>query len=483
MPLLERLRKDHVEARRLWPLVWRRPGVRLLWVRSARTVFIASAAAVLLAVLLGYGTHHVVLPWLLPPQAVKRGGLAGLLGERRLQPHPWLGRARASSALGFGFGALGFSGFAFWLHVPTAVALASALARRRENAGDQLASSGDSAGSARAYQQALDLTLEADRIEVIDSKVERLGQTSAETVVGGIEGATIVPVDTPGAQSRPVNLGKPQLLLERYEILAEVAEGAAGVVYKAKDLRLDRTVALKALRMSSDSNETLRRFTDEGRALARLVHPNIVLVHDLFEEGGRPWMVLEWVPGGDLSERLKGGLLEQTIAYKILHGVVSALEYAHSEGIIHRDVKPLNVLVTDDGSAKVTDFGLAKFSGEVTQTLEGAVLGSPRYMSPEQASGRGADSRSDIYALGVTFFEVFTGQPPFEGDVASVLTQHITQQPPRPQNLCPALSQDLDSLIVEMLAKDPMERVPNMKQVRLRFEAVFGDMEPARPTE
>jgi serine/threonine-protein kinase len=243
-----------------------------------------------------------------------------------------------------------------------------------------------------------------------------------------------------------------------------------GVVYQAFDSTLEREVALKELAQHfSEQSELARRFRQEARLLARLSHPNIVQVYDLVEDRGRLWIAMELVTGGTLAEAMQrvGGALPWREVAVLGQQIASGLAFAHQNGVIHRDIKPINILLTQGEmpNAKLTDFGLAKHLESTVRTEAGTLLGSARYMSPEQAAGEAADARSDIYSLGITFFELLCGRTPFEGEVASVLAQHISRAAPPLAEFCDTVPEPIASLVATMLAKSPDERVPELRGV------------------
>lgn len=246
---------------------------------------------------------------------------------------------------------------------------------------------------------------------------------------------------------------------QRYRLHGLVAKGGMGEVHLAFDQRLQRQVAAKMLadNLLQDS-EQLHRFNQEALALAKLSHPNIVSVLDLFEDHGQFWFIMELLPGGDLSERIRNGAMEEKEALKIIRAIADALAYAHDKGIIHRDIKPANILFSDTMTAKLTDFGIAKLASSDVVTQLGLALGSPSYMSPEQAAGQPVDARSDLYALGVTLYQMVTGVLPFSGETTAIMSQHITQAPPPPTSVNSSVSPACESLILTLMAKDPASR-------------------------
>ncbi len=246
-----------------------------------------------------------------------------------------------------------------------------------------------------------------------------------------------------------------------YRILREVGRGGIATVYLAVQQSLQREVALKVMSpaLTTDPNFT-DRFMREGRTIAQLNHPGIVTIYDIAVDDFNHYIAMEYLKGGSLKQRIKNGIpLGQ--AMDILHQVTSALEYAHEKGIVHRDVKPENIMFRDaeSGEAVLTDFGIAKSNAHQTQlTSAGMIVGTPRYMSPEQADGRGANAQSDLYALGVVLYEMITGRAPFGGkESLAVLYSHINDPIPK----LPDQHSFLQPLLEDMLAKEPENRIPN----------------------
>jgi len=250
----------------------------------------------------------------------------------------------------------------------------------------------------------------------------------------------------------------------RYEVLEEVARGGMGIVYKARDTVLGRIVAFKILGENLRENETaVKYFLREARAAAALSHPNIVTIFDAGEQDGEYYMAMEFVEGTTLKElvKRKGALAEDQVRYILINGC-KALQYAHSKGVIHRDIKSGNVMITRDKALKVMDFGLAKFMREY-QKDHTQQVGTPFYMSPEQIIGKNIDFRSDLYSLGCTIFECATGTVPFfKGDLSY---HHVHTKPPSPRSVNPALSRDLERVILKMLEKNPDERYQSAKEI------------------
>lgn len=265
---------------------------------------------------------------------------------------------------------------------------------------------------------------------------------------------------------------------DRYQVLQELAAGGMGRVYLARDVALERFVALKMLSENWRSHPELReRFLREAKVAAKLSHPNVVAVHDVGEDDGRPYMALEYVEGRDLSSLLREkGRLEIGEAVPILEAVANALGAAHAAGIVHRDVKPGNVFLREDGAIKLGDFGIARIEGlDLTET--GMAVGTPRYMAPEQACGKPVDGRTDIYALGVLAFHLLTGRPPFVG--GDLAYKHVHEAPPDPRQIQPDLPPLLAQLILSCLAKKPELRPPSAERFASLLEAA-GAASPAR---
>ncbi len=268
----------------------------------------------------------------------------------------------------------------------------------------------------------------------------------------------------------------PRVLSDRYELRHLVARGGMAEVYRAHDRLLDRPVALKILfpELSVDRS-FVERFRREAQAAANLSNPNIVPVFDWGEDASTYFIVMEYVDGRALSTILRGaGPLHPERAAEIAADVAGALSYAHRHGVVHRDVKPGNVLITDEGAVKVTDFGIARaVNTEESLTQTGAVMGTATYFSPEQAEGRGVDARGDVYSLGVVLFEMVTGRPPFVGESpVAVASKHVREAPPTPREVNPSVPPALEAIILTCLAKSPDDRYASAEDLRhdlLRF--------------
>jgi eukaryotic-like serine/threonine-protein kinase len=259
-----------------------------------------------------------------------------------------------------------------------------------------------------------------------------------------------------------------ELIAGRYRLGAKVGSGAMGVVWRAEDERLRRTVALKQVRLpgvidDQAREQAYRRVMREGRLFARLHHPNAIAVFDVVEHEGQPWLVMEYLPSRSLSETMAdSGVLDPLTAARVGHQVAAALTAAHEAGIVHRDVKPGNVLIGDDGVVKVTDFGISRAVDEATVTSDGMVAGTPAYLAPEVARGGTADFRSDVYSLGSTLYAATEGEPPFgQGENALAQLHRVATGEYVPPRAAGALT----SLLERLLEHDPARR-PEMHQVR-----------------
>jgi serine/threonine protein kinase len=257
--------------------------------------------------------------------------------------------------------------------------------------------------------------------------------------------------------------------LGRYEIIDELGHGAMGIVYKAKDPLIDRVLAIKTISLNlamDEKDEYEARFYQEAKAAGRLSHPNIVTVYDVGRSGDVAYIAMEFLQGRELRDILdEGERLPVGQVLDIVMQVALGLAYAHEHGIVHRDVKPSNIMVIRDGHVKITDFGIARMASSTVQTQTGVVLGSPKYMSPEQVLGKSIDQRSDIFSLGVMLYEMLTGRPPFVGDtINAVMYQTMNTAPPPPSTLNPEVPAMLNFIITKALAKGLDDRYQNTKE-------------------
>jgi len=264
--------------------------------------------------------------------------------------------------------------------------------------------------------------------------------------------------------------------LGRYEILGELGQGAMGVVYKAKDPLIDRVVAIKTINLGlalDEKEEYEERFYQEAKAAGRLSHPNIVTIYDVGKSGNVAYIAMELLQGRELRDIMNDcGLLPVDQVLDITAQVALGLDYAHEHDIVHRDVKPSNIMVVRDGHVKITDFGIARMASSTVRTQTGMVLGSPKYMSPEQVMGKAIDRRSDIFSLGVMLYEMLTGQAPFVGEnVNAIMYQTLNVAPTPPNKLNLLVPEMLNFIVAKALAKKLEDRYKSAKDFAIDLRA------------
>lgn len=247
-----------------------------------------------------------------------------------------------------------------------------------------------------------------------------------------------------------------------YTISKQLGKGGMATVFQGYHEGLDRYVAIKVLHaVFKDDDAFLRRFQREARVVARLEHPNIVPVYDFAEHDGYPYLVMKYVEGQTLKERMGDGALPHDEVIRIAAAVASGLDYAHNQGVLHRDIKPSNILLTDDGNVYIADFGLARITQAGESTLsQDMIMGTPQYISPEQAKGvKVISGRSDIYSFGIVLYEMVTGQVPFQSDTSySMIHSHIFDAPPPPSTLNVSVGAPLEAVLLKVLSKEPEDR-------------------------
>lgn len=330
---------------------------------------------------------------------------------------------------------------------------------------------------ARAFNALVaDLREKDQMIDFLREGMTEMRKGAAATVSGDATLGSPVPgapgPDTPtmpirAQATRGASLQRGEVFGERYEILGTLGKGGMGVVYRARDRQLDEVVALKLLRpeaLASDPS-LLDRFKQEIKLARRITHRNVLRTHDFGETGGVPFISMEYLEGVTLKDLVRNrGALPLGVGLSIAKQMCHGLGAAHETGVVHRDIKPQNMLILpESGELKIMDFGISRVSsvepGTSGLTTAGTVMGTPDYMPPEQAQGKPADFRSDLYSLAVVFFETFTGKLPFKAEnPMAVVVAHIQQAPPRPRSVNPKLSAELEALILKGLAKDPAKR-------------------------
>jgi|GEM_PF-3387385 len=323
------------------------------------------------------------------------------------------------------------------------------------------------------------------------SRIDRMQALQAEDSTSTLVQNTVTfqpdstaEVHEPSQATRPE---PPLPAIPGYEIEGVLGRGGMGVVYKARHLILKRTVALKMVLAGGHAGpEELSRFRIEAEAVARLQHPHIVQIHEIGDAGGYPFCALEFVEGGNLASKLRGRPTPARDAARLVESLARAMHLAHSRNVVHRDLKPANILIAGDGTAKITDFGLARqMDSDSGQTRAGAILGTPSYMAPEQASGHAheAGPAADVYALGALLYDCLCGRPPFKGEtVFETLEQVRTQEPTAPSRLQPGLPLDLETICLKCLRKEPENRYASAAELAMDLKA-FLENRPvtARP--
>ena len=282
--------------------------------------------------------------------------------------------------------------------------------------------------------------------------------------------------------------------LGRYTIDSEIGRGAMGVVFKATDSVLQRTVAVKTVNMAMEKDHADKyeaRFYQEARAAGGLNHPNIVTVYDAGKAGDVVYMAMEYIQGVELRSLLvEGQPMGVSQALSVAAQVAEGLGYAHQQGVVHRDIKPANIMVVAEGPVKITDFGIARMRASADLTQTGVMLGSPKYMSPEQVIGKRADHRSDIFSLGDILYEMLTGNAPFTGEnVTALMYQIVNFAPPAPSSVNPQVPEMLDFVVAKMLAKpleeryqDAREAAKDLRECERSMAAPTSASQPGRPS-
>ncbi len=313
---------------------------------------------------------------------------------------------------------------------------------------------------ARSFRAMLDELREKAALEQYVASLTITMGSDAQTVV-----ATPSAIQTRAGGEPTVG----QTFAGRYEIQGVLGRGGMGVVYRAHDRDLDDAVAIKTLRSEALSADPtlLDRFKQEIRLARRITHPNILRTHDLGESGGLRYLSMEFIKGLTLKQLVEAGdILPTPVGLRIAKQICAGLAAAHEVGVIHRDIKPQNIIIEATGGLKIMDFGIARLKEERGMTAEGTVVGTPDYMSPEQARGKALDFRSDIYSTGVVLYEVFTGTIPFEGETPlAVVLKHIQETPPSPQARNPRIDPRISQIILKCMQKDPKDRYQSVNDL------------------
>lgn len=271
-------------------------------------------------------------------------------------------------------------------------------------------------------------------------------------------------------------LSKGQKINDRYEIIKTIGEGGMANVYLAHDTILDRKVAIKVLRGDLSNDEKfIRRFKREALSVSNLSHPNIVEVYDVGEEDGNYYIVMEYIEGKTLKQLLqKRGALTLTEVIDIMSQLTDGLAHAHEAYIIHRDIKPQNIMIEDNGRIKITDFGIAMALNSTQLTQTNSVMGSVHYLPPEQANGKGATVKSDIYSLGILMYELLTGSVPFKGDTAvEIALKHMKEKVPSVRKQNPTIPQSVENIILKATAKNPKNRYDSVREMHADLETAL----------
>jgi len=273
---------------------------------------------------------------------------------------------------------------------------------------------------------------------------------------------------------------QPTERIGRYRLVSEIGRGAMGIVYRGEDEALGRSVAIKTILASMEADEQagyLARFRQEAKALGGLNHPNIITVYEFGDESGVAYLAMEYLEGRELRDLIATRQLDLTTAVDIAAQIAEGLAFAHARGVVHRDVKPGNVMVVEGGRAKIMDFGIARVRVSDVKTHTGLLLGSPKYMSPEQVMGNPVDHRSDIFSLGVVLHEMLTGAPPFAGDDIPALMYQVstaTPAPPSTKNL--GVTRTLDLIVARALEKQPETRYQDASAMAADLRACMPEL-------
>lgn len=448
--------KDSV---RLVPVVTRKPRVFRHWLLEARK------PQIIIVVLL------VMVPFIITPiidyllslifSPVTTEALFGLIKSE--EENPYLVNAQIFSHWLIWIGFIAVSAKLYLRYLPDTIQEVRKISNELEVKADELIKSNPSQ-SILLYDEAREWSVDDKSEQGINTKISNLNNKMS----GGAklsdndcsESATVLLTDT-------IINSKKEIIADRYQVITELGSGAMGTVYLAEDLKLNREVALKQLSpLLSEDKQQLARFLQEAHVLAKMSHPNIVQVYDFIEWNDLFLIAIELVEGGDLEEMINNSkLLDIKEILRLIIQVAEGLAYAHERGIIHRDLKPANILISKTGAAKITDFGIAKLTQSNIMTQLNTVMGSPAYMSPEQANGDSTDERTDVYSLGIVLYQMICGKRPFTGDAKSIIAQHLSKVPITPDEQREDLPEELNDLVMKMIEKDPLARYQSVVEV------------------
>ncbi len=437
--------------RAVLPFLLRKPALVQLWLATARRAQIALGVMLFLLVFVAPPTLNSVSDYLYPPVKFEKK-ILGFIPHKGIVANQLRDTRYTQFLIGVWVIGLGLVVILLVNHIPVAITIGERRAVFLSEEAQRL--------DVHSPQESARLRRSAQRL-LIDGHEEDESPDPIASPPNRRSDKTLMISAAPPTKTRYVGAN------QRYRLDKMIGSGGMGVVQAGYDTVLKRPVALKQLFGHLVQNiETTERFRQEALALASLSHPNIVTVHDLLEDGGHFWIVMELLIGGSFADKIDGqSAMDVGDCVAIIGDVAAGLAFAHSHGVVHRDVKPMNILFAADATPKLTDFGSAKLTESIVHTREGMTLGSPAYMSPEQITGAPVGYCSDIYSLGVSLYQALTGTVPFEGDTSSILAQHVNQPPRAPSELNPAIPDLLDEVLLIMLSKAAKDRFQDAESV------------------
>ncbi len=443
------------------PVMWKKPLVFRHWLLSAHGAQIIS---LLLLLLVGFAIIpliDLVLSEIFSP--VTRKVLFGLITTEK--ENPYIETVQTIAFWSIWIFTTLLCAVLFLRHIPSTFEHAQTVVQQKIAQADQLISTQPSE-SILLYSAAQKWSIDEQSDTTLITKLQSINATPYKTDKTHSAAITDAPAETVILPAT-IHPSDNAIIAGRYKIGELLGSGAMGNVYSAEDTLLKRSVALKQLAPQLSSNESIiARFRQEALALARLSHQNIVQVYDFIEGEGFFWIVIERVTGGELEDRLQTPeAIDQQEALRLTLQMAEALAYAHEQGVIHRDFKPANVLLSSSGDVKITDFGIAKLAQSSLHTQLNTVMGTPSHMSPEQANGDDTDQRTDIYALGIILYQLLCAELPFKGDTKSVIAQHLTKKPASLSKTYKNIPVELDKIVQKMLKKNPEKRFQSMPEL------------------